>query len=94
MIEVNTRERTDAHEDQGGVQVFTIFLHEVAVVFAGFSLKLVVELDAGAASRPKEIRKERRQCLEHRILQAGRENNASVKDWGRRADSIRRTLLG
>ena len=57
-MEVNTRERKDAHEDQGGVQVFIVFLHEVAVVLVGFSLKLVVELDAGAASRSKEVRKE------------------------------------
>ena len=49
-IEVNTRERKDAHEDQAGVQVFIVFLHEVAVVLVGFSLKLVVEFDAGADS--------------------------------------------
>jgi len=64
-IEVNTGERKDAHEDQGGVQVFIVFLHEVAVVLVGFSLKLVIELNAGTASSPEEIRKERRQCLEH-----------------------------
>jgi len=79
-VEVNTRERADVYEDQGGVQVFIVLLHEVAVVLVGLSLKLVVELDAGAASRSKEIRKERWQCLEHCILQAGNESSALVKD--------------
>jgi len=64
-------------KDQGGVLVFIVFLHEVAVVLVGLSLKLVVELDGGAASRSKEIQKGRR-----------------AKDWGRRAGSIRRALLG
>jgi len=44
-----------------------------------YSSVLTVELDAGAAGRPKEIRKEGWQHLEHYILQAGKENNASVK---------------
>jgi len=41
----------NAHEDQGGVQVF--------VVVVSFSLGPVVELNAGAADLPKEIRRER-----------------------------------
>jgi len=79
-IKVNTRERTDAHEDQGGVQVFIIFVHEVTVVLIGFSLGLVIELDASAASHPEEAWKERWRCLEHHILLAGKEGNTSVKD--------------
>jgi len=49
----------NAYEDQGGVQVFVVFLHKVAVVVVSFSLGPVVELDAGAAGHPKEIRRER-----------------------------------
>jgi len=30
----------NTHEDQGGVQVFTVFLHKVAVVLVGFTLEL------------------------------------------------------
>jgi len=76
---MRTKEK-NAHEDEGSVQVFAVFLRKVAVILVGYSLKLVVELDAGTADRPKEIRKERRQCVEHRSLRAGKESNASVKD--------------
>ena len=50
--------REATHKDQGGVQVFVVFLHEIAVIFVGFALKLVVELETGAAGRSKEVWKE------------------------------------
>jgi hypothetical protein len=37
------------HENQGGIQVFVVFLYEVAVVVVGFAIELIVELDAGVA---------------------------------------------
>ena len=43
------------HEDQRGVQVFVVLLHEVAVILVRFALELVVELDTGAAGRSKEV---------------------------------------
>ena len=40
----------DTHENQGGIQVFIVFLLEVPIVFFYLSLKLVVELHPGIDS--------------------------------------------
>ena len=82
----------NAYEDQGGIQVFIIFLHKVAVVLVGFTLEFIVEFDAGAAGGSKEVRKERWQCFKHGILQTGEEKHGQQKsrDGG---TSIVHTLL-
>ena len=47
-------ENTD--EDHYRIQISLVFLHEIMVVLVGFALKLVVELDVGAASCSMEGR--------------------------------------
>ena len=69
----------NTHEDQGGVQVFIILLHKVSIVPVGFTLKLVVEFDAGAAGSSKKVRNERWQRLEHCILQTGKQKRGKPK---------------
>ena len=59
----------NTHEDQRGIQIIIVFLRKVAVVFVGLALELVVEVDAWATGRSKEVWKERWQCFEHGILQ-------------------------
>ena len=44
--------RVATHEDEGGIQVFVIFLVEVLIVFFHFPLKIVVERHSGVDSRP------------------------------------------
>ena len=58
----------NTHEDQRGIEVVIIFLRKVAVVFVGFALELVVEVDAGTAGRSKEVWKDGWQCFEHGFL--------------------------
>ena len=46
-------EKKETHKDQGGVQVFVVFLNKIAVVFVGFTLELIVELNTGVVGRSK-----------------------------------------
>ena len=62
--------RKNAHEDQRAIQVFIVFLDKVAVVIVGCTMKLIVELDGGVASRPEGGLKEGWECLKHSFLQA------------------------
>ena len=83
----------NTHEDQRGIQIFTVFLHKVTVVVVGFMLEFIVELDAGVVGGSKEVRKERWQRLAHGILQTGEERHGQPKFCGRGVP-VGRTLFG
>jgi hypothetical protein len=59
----------NTHKEQCGVQVFIVLLDEVTVVLVGYTLKLIVELDAGTSCRSKAVLGERRQRFKQSILQ-------------------------
>ena len=63
----DTNAKPSTHEDQRGVQVPVVFLHEITVILVGFALGFVLGFDACAAWGSKEVRRERRQCFEHSI---------------------------
>ena len=73
------------HEDQRGSQAFVVLLCKVAVVLVGFSLELVVELNARATGHSKEVGKERWQCFKHCIFQTRNEKRGRqrVEDEGK-----------
>ena len=81
MCEKNT------HEHQGGLQVFIGYLHKVAIVLVGSTVEFVVEFDTGAAGSSEEVRKARWQCLEHAILQTGKQKRGKQKFGGGRGVS-------
>jgi len=39
------------HENQGGIQIFVVFLLEISITFFHFPLELVVELHSGVGPR-------------------------------------------
>ena len=87
--------RKNAHEDQRAIQVFIVFLDKVAVVIVGCTMKLIVELDGGVASRPEGGLKEGWECLKHSFLQAETIGRGAIRMGRRRKERFtRRTLSG
>jgi hypothetical protein len=70
-----------------------IFLQEVIVVLVGFALEPVVELDADAAGRFKEVGKERKRRFEHSTLQTGNEKRGYETSEDEEWRSAKLTLL-
>ena len=76
------KKRENPHEYQGGVQVFVIFFDKVVVVVVSFALKLVIELNARAVVRSKEMWKEGGKCFEHSVLQTGNDRRNQQRFGG------------
>ena len=68
----------NAHKYQRAVQIFIVFLDEVAVVIIRCVMELIVELDGLVASR-SEGRKESRQRFDHSIFHPERQEEGRLE---------------
>ena len=82
----------NTHEYQRDVQVLFVFTHKVVVMLVGRVLELVIELDAGASSRSKEVWEKRWQCFGRRIFQTEKKD-AVTKGRKAKAEVNGRTLF-
>jgi len=51
ILKVLPQRANDTHKNQGGIQIFVVFLLKVSIMFFHFSLELVVELHSGVNPR-------------------------------------------